>query len=86
MRVEVGDAAIGFATEQFNVEKHGETDKSTAWVRLDTGTTDIDTDISQDGLEHFLISHLGPHVPEAPFDLAVRCEAVSNVPQNHSIQ
>jgi hypothetical protein len=53
----------------------------TAWVCLDDGTTVIRTDISQDGQQHFHDGHLSPHIPKAPFDLAVRCEAVSNVPQ-----
>ena len=70
MRVEVGgDAYVGFASEQFNAEKHGETYKSTAGVHLDDGTTVIYPDISQDGQEHYHYSHLGPHIPEAPFDL-----------------
>jgi hypothetical protein len=30
---------------------------------------------------HWHLNHLRPHIPEAPFDLAVRCEAVSNVLQ-----
>ena len=35
MRVEVGgDAWVGFASEQYNAEKPGETGKSTAWVYL----------------------------------------------------
>jgi hypothetical protein len=82
MRVKVGGyARVGFATEKYNAEKHGETYKSTAFVCLDDGTTVIRTDISEDGQQHFHPDHLGPHIPEAPFDLAVRCEAVSNVPQ-----
>ena len=82
MRVEVGGGAcVGFATEKFNAEKHGETYTSTAWVRLGDGTTNIDTAISQDGQVHHHGFHLEDHIPEAPFDLAVRCEAVSNVPQ-----
>jgi hypothetical protein len=82
MRVEVGgDAWVGFATEQYNAEKPGETYKSTARVALNDGTTDIFPDISVDGKDHFHHVHLGPHIPEAPFDLALRCEAVSNVPQ-----
>ena len=82
MRVEVGGIAwVGFATEKYNAEKHGETYESTAWVDLDDGTTCINTDISEDGQDHHHPDHLGPHIPEAPFDLAVRCEAVSNVPQ-----
>ena len=82
MRVEVGGYAfIGFATEHYNAEKHGETYESTAYVVLEDGSTVIDTDISQDGLNHFHYFHLQLHIPEAPFDLALRCEAISNVPQ-----
>ena len=82
MRVEVGGVAyVGFASEHYNAEKHGETYKSIAGVRLDSGTTCIYPDISQDGQQHFRGGYLRPHIPEAPFDLAVRCEAVSNVPQ-----
>ena len=72
---------VGFASAQFNAEKHVETHTSTAWVWLGDGSTLIRSDISQDGQEHIHPGHLRPHIPEAPFDLAVRCEAVSNVPQ-----
>ena len=69
MRVEAGgDARVGFASEKYNAEKHGETNKSTAWVRLTDGTTDINSDISEDGQRHCHFGHLGPHIPEAPFD------------------
>ena len=48
--VQVGlDAIVGFATESYDVEKHGETVNSTARVNLSTGTTVIKSDISQDG-------------------------------------
>ena len=68
MRVEVGgNAYIGFATEKYNAEKHGETYESTAWVNLSTGTTCIYTDISQDGQYHFHNCHLHPHIPDALF-------------------
>ena len=81
-RVEVGGQAyIGFATEKYNAEKHWETYTSTAWVHLGDGLTRINPDISQDGQDHCHRVHLRPHIPEAPFDLAVRCEAVSNVPK-----
>ena len=72
MRVEVGGRArVGFATEQYNAEKPGETGKSVAWVALGCGTTAIFPDISQDGQRHYYSDHLGPHIPEAPFDLAM---------------
>jgi hypothetical protein len=87
MRVEVGGYAfIGFATEHYNAEKHGETYESTAYVVLEDGSTVIDTDISQDGQyhsHHLHRDHLGLHPPEAPLDLARRGEAVSNGPQIH---
>jgi hypothetical protein len=50
-------------------------------VDLVDGTTFIRPDISLDGQQHSHLGHLRHHIPEAPFDLAVRCEAVSNVPQ-----
>jgi hypothetical protein len=50
-------------------------------VGLCDGSTIICTEISEDGQHHYHQGHLRPHIPEAPFDLAVRCEAVSNVPQ-----
>ena len=82
MRVEAGgDARVGFATEQYKVEKHGETVQRTSRVNLYNGTTFISTGISQDKQYHSHQGHLGPHIPEAPFDLALRCEAVSNVSQ-----
>jgi hypothetical protein len=82
MRVEVeGDVLVGFATDQYDPEKHWETRESTAYVSLGSGTTIIFPDISLDGQQHFHDCHLRPHIPKAPFDLAVRCEAVSNVPQ-----
>jgi hypothetical protein len=83
MRVEaVGRGAFaGFATGKYNPEKSDKTEESTAWVRLDNGSTVIGTDISQDRQRKYHLFHLGPHIPKAPFDLAVRCEAVSNVPQ-----
>ena len=81
MRVEVGgDARVGFATEEYNAEKHGETYDSTAWVGLGSGTTGI----SENGQHHYHPRHLAPHIPKTPFDLALRCEAVSNVPQIQS--
>jgi hypothetical protein len=72
---------LDLATEQYHAEKHGETHKSTAWVRLDNGSTIIYPDISQDGQQHYHPDRFGPYIPEAPFDLALRCEAVSSVPQ-----
>ena len=83
MQVEEGGGAlVGFATEQFNVEKNGETDSSTAWVSLDCGTTVIGTDISQDGKDHRHGCHLEDHIPETlPYDVAVRITKDGNLPQ-----
>ena len=83
MRVEAGGKTrVGFATEQYNAEKHVETYESIVWAYLYNGTTRIGSGISQDGQQyHHDSDHLGPHIPKAPFDLALRCEAVSNVPQ-----
>ena len=76
-----GNAYVGFAGAGFDVERYRETYKSTAVMHLGYGTTYIRSDISLDGREYSHISHLRPHIPKAPFDLALRCEAVSNVPQ-----
>ena len=86
MRVEGGSACVGFATEKYNAEKHGETYLSIIRAWLYDGSMWIHPDISQDGQEHCHGSHLGPHIPEAPFDLAVRCEAVSAQRSSDSIQ
>ena len=73
---------VGFATEQCNVEKDGETHKSSAFVDLGDGNTFINTDISQDGQEHFHPSHLKDHIPETkPYDVAVRITKDGNLPQ-----
>ena len=85
MRVEVGgDAYVGFATEQYNAEKHAETVDSTAKVSVGNRLTramSMGNDISVDGEYHFFVNHLASHIPTAPFDVSLRCEAVSNVPQ-----
>jgi hypothetical protein len=57
--VEVGGiACVGFAAESYDVEKHGETAKSTAWVNLSNGSTAICSAISQDGERHVHLLHL----------------------------
>jgi hypothetical protein len=71
--VEGGGAIVGFATEQFNVE-NVETHKSTAWVRLGDGTTDVGSAISQEGKWHYHPNHLRPLLPKTkPYDLELRC-------------
>ena len=73
MRVEGGLAGVGFANEQYNVEKHDETRQSTAWVYRGNGTTFIRTDISLDGQQHHHHGHLKDHLPETkPYDVAFR--------------
>jgi hypothetical protein len=82
MRVQVGTYAfVGLCGQAYDVEKYGETYKSTAWMDLHDGTTRIFSGLSQDAQDHSHLSHVGPYIPKAPFDLALRCEAVSNVPQ-----
>ena len=82
MRVEGGGAFVGFSTEQYNVEKHGEMNESTACVALYSGTTDIGTGISSDGEEHCHLGHLRPHIPETkPYDVAIRISKDGNLPQ-----
>ena len=48
-----GGARVGIAGEGYDVERDGETYKSTAKVRLNDGTTIIGSDISEDGQHHF---------------------------------
>ena len=74
MRVESGETAtLGLAGEKFDVLRHGETYNSTAIVDLDDGTTAINPELALDGKEHDHEEYLGPYLPKAPFDLALRC-------------
>jgi hypothetical protein len=82
MRVEGGGAEIGFATEQYNVEKPRETCRSIALVELYDGTTRIGTDIGRDGQRHYHQGHLKDHIPETePYDVALRVTKDGNLPQ-----
>ena len=82
VRVEVArDAMVGFSGAQFDAERHVETRGATAWVHLDSGTTSIFYGLSRDTLHHYNLSHLAPLIPKPPYNLAMRCEAVTNVPQ-----
>ena len=82
MRVEGGTAYVGFATEQLNVEKYGETYDSTAPVGLGDGTTDIRPDISLDGQLHVHQGLLKDRIPETtPYDVALRVTQDGNLPQ-----
>jgi hypothetical protein len=77
-----GSAIVGFATESYDVEKHGETHKSTAWVDLSNDTTRIGSDISRDGQHHTHLDHLKDYIPKTlPYDLALRISKDGNVPQ-----
>ena len=80
--VEGRNASVGFATESYDVEKHGATWKSTAWVWLESGTTRIGSDVSQNGEDHFHLDRLKDHIPKTlPYDLALRIDKDGNVPQ-----
>ena len=64
---------VGFATERYDVEKHGETYNSTTRLYLSNGSTDIYSDISEDGQEHEHPDHLEDQLPETkPYDVALR--------------
>jgi hypothetical protein len=83
MRVEGGGGAlVGFATEQYNVEKDWETNESSSFVALDDGTTGILSDISHDGQRHWHDGHLEDHIPATkPYDVALRIAKDDNLPQ-----
>jgi hypothetical protein len=83
MRVESGNAAIvGFAGQQYNPEKHWETNKSTAIVNLKNGTTAIYSAISLHEERHYHGSHLEDRIPETkPYDVALRITKDGNMPQ-----
>ena len=73
---------VGIAAEEYDVERHGETYTSIAEVRLLDGTTYIDSDISEDGEEHWHDDHLEDHIPKTlPYDVAVRITKDGNLPQ-----
>jgi hypothetical protein len=82
MRVEGGCAWVALATEQYNVEKHVETYKSTASLYLGNGMTRIYSDISQDGERHHHPGHLKDHIPDTkPYDVALRITKDGSLPQ-----
>jgi hypothetical protein len=77
-----GDAMVGIAGEGYDVERHGETRKSTAVVVVYHGTTIIRPDISEDGEEHHHPSLLKDYIPKTlPYDLALRVNKDGNMPQ-----
>jgi hypothetical protein len=83
MKVVAGRGAqVGFAGEGYDVERLGETYKSTAYVRMDDGTTLILSDISEDGEHHDHHGLLKDLIPKTlPFDLALRINKDGNMPQ-----
>jgi hypothetical protein len=82
MRVEVGKAVlVGLCGEQYDPSKYLETINSTAVVSLFDGTAIIGSDMSLDGHGYLHPDRQTVHIPETPFDVALRSEAGSNVPQ-----
>jgi hypothetical protein len=75
-------AAVGFSGAELDIEGHSEAE-STAWVELVSGGTHIKPGLALDGeTYHYHAKHLAQHIPkQIPFDLALRCEAGSNVTQ-----
>jgi hypothetical protein len=77
-----GNAIVGIAAEEYDVERPGETYKSTAFVGLYNGSTVIHPDISEDGEFHDHPSLLKDYIPKTlPFDLALRISKDGNMPQ-----
>ena len=77
-----GGAKVGIAAEGYNVERHRETYESTAVVVLSSGTTDIRSDISEDGELHLHYELLKDLIPKTlPYDLALRISKDGNMPQ-----
>ena len=73
---------VGFAGEAYSPWKHNATRGSTAGVWLDSGTTVLRSEISSDGQRHYHPDHLRDFIPKTVrFDVALRCETISNVPQ-----
>ena len=65
-----------------DVERDGETRKSTAFVCLHSGTTFICADISKDGEFHYHEDLLQDLLPKTlPYDLALRISKDGNMPQ-----
>jgi hypothetical protein len=83
MKVVAGRGArVGIAGEGYDVERPGETYKSTAKVRLDVGTTFIEPDVSEDGEKHIHPRLLKDYIPKTlPYDLALRINKNGNMPQ-----
>jgi hypothetical protein len=73
------------AGEAYDVERQGETWRSTAGVALEDGSTFINSALSRDGQKHDHPGHLEDYIPTAPYDLSLRChypcDADGHVPQ-----
>ena len=77
-----GHARVGIAAEGYDVERSGETFKSTARVDLDDGTTATGSDISEDSEEHAHLALLKDYIPKTlPYDLALHITKDGNMPQ-----
>ena len=77
-----GGASIGIAGEGYDVERHYETYKSTAYVLLSNGSSFICSDISEDGETHGHSCLLEDRIPKTlPYDLALRMSKDGNMPQ-----
>ena len=80
------NAFVGFARQHYDPKKDDEARsgsfeeaKSKCKLGLLDSTTLIGSDISHDGQDHDLAPRFV--IPEAPFDLALRCDKDGNVPQ-----
>jgi hypothetical protein len=81
MRVEgMGRCAlVGIGGQGYEPSRHSGTYDSTCWVDLGDGMARIYAGLSMDGGEH---CHQYYRIPKtAPFDVALRCERESHVPQ-----
>ena len=77
-----GDVAIGFAGETLDVKNYMKTSRSSAYVHLGSGTTFIRRLLSEDGRLHCHQTLLQSKIPKTtPYEVALRCEVGSNVPQ-----
>ena len=83
MKVVAGRGAIvGIAVEGYNVERDGETSKSTATVLLSSGSTAMYPGISEDGGGHYHPRHLKDYIPKTlPYDLALCINKDGDMPQ-----
>jgi len=86
MRVENGVGAwVGFATHKYNVANRATTYESTVRVDLTSGLVYIFSDITESGKNYQysrpLVNHLRKHMPYASYNLSLRCEKGTNIPQ-----